>query len=66
MFADQALSFPQISYQINGILGFPVIEALKEVQLTQDDYFIVPEKETKISGRPIWQLMVLRRLFCGW
>ncbi|MGG7437174.1 retropepsin-like aspartic protease [Chryseobacterium arthrosphaerae] len=50
VFADQALSFPQISYQINGILGFPVIEALKEVQLTQDDYFIVPEKETKISG----------------
>lgn len=50
VFADQALSFPQISYQINGILGFPVIESLKEVQLTQDDYFIVPEKETKISG----------------
>lgn len=50
VFADTALSFPQINYQINGILGFPVIEALKEVQLTQDDYFIVPEKETEIQS----------------
>ncbi|CAH0189290.1 retropepsin-like aspartic protease [Chryseobacterium sp. Bi04] len=49
VFADSALSFPQIKYQINGILGFPVIEALKEVQLTQDDYFIVPDTETKIN-----------------
>lgn len=49
VFADNALSFPQINYQINGILGFPVIEALREVQLTQDDYFIVPDKETKIN-----------------
>jgi predicted aspartyl protease len=48
--ADSALSFPQINYQINGILGFPVIEALKEVQLTQDDYFIVPDTETKINA----------------
>lgn len=48
--ADKELSFPQISYQINGILGFPVIEALKEVQLTQDDYFMVPDQETKING----------------
>ncbi|MDR6548363.1 putative aspartyl protease [Chryseobacterium rhizosphaerae] len=49
VFADSALSFPQIKYQINGILGFPVIEALKEVQLTKDDYFIVPDTETKIN-----------------
>lgn len=49
VFADNALSFPQINYQINGILGFPVIEALKEVQITRDDYFTVPENETKIN-----------------
>nr|WP_199156748.1 pepsin/retropepsin-like aspartic protease family protein [Pedobacter sp. ASV2] len=49
VFADSALNFPQINFQINGILGFPVIEALGEVQLTQDDYFIVPETETKIN-----------------
>ncbi|AOM80105.1 retropepsin-like aspartic protease [Pedobacter steynii] len=49
VFADSALRFPQINYQINGILGFPVIEALNEVQLTQDDYFIVPYEDTKIN-----------------
>lgn len=47
VFADSALHFPQLNYQINGILGYPVIEALREVQLTQDDYFIVPKVETK-------------------
>jgi hypothetical protein len=29
-----------------------VISALKEVQLTQDGYLIVPEKETAIQGKP--------------
>lgn len=50
VFADSALSFPQIGYQINGILGFPVIEALHEIQLTRDDYFIVPNIGTKIDA----------------
>lgn len=39
---DEALSFPQINYQIYGILGYPVIEALEEIQITQDGNFIVP------------------------
>ncbi len=39
---DQALYFPQINYQIYGILGFPVIEALKEIRITQSGDFIVP------------------------
>lgn len=43
VFPDDALAFPQINYQINGILGFPVIEALKEIQITQNDEFIVPK-----------------------
>lgn len=46
VFPDSALYIPQINYQINGILGFPVIEALQEVQLTQDDFFIVPKTPT--------------------
>lgn len=50
VFADSALHFPQLNYQINGILGYPVIESLKEVQLTQNDYFIVPKVETKNEG----------------
>lgn len=50
--ADSALAFPQINYKIEGILGYPVISALKEVQLTQDGYLIVPEQETAIHSTP--------------
>jgi hypothetical protein len=49
VFADEAMYFPQIDYKINGILGYPIIEALGEIQLTKDHYFIIPDVETKIS-----------------
>ena len=47
---DESLSFPQINYQIYGILGFPLIEALKEIQITKDDDFIVPKERSAFSG----------------
>lgn len=40
---DKHLAFPQINYQINGILGFPIIEALQEITITKDGYFTVSE-----------------------
>lgn len=43
---DKALAFPQIDYQIHGILGFPVIEGLGEIQITKDGVFVVPQTET--------------------
>lgn len=46
VFEDKDLAFPQIDYQIHGILGFPVIEAMKEVQITTTDEFIVPETQS--------------------
>lgn len=46
VFPDEALSFPQADYQINGIIGYPVIEALKEIQITLSDEFIVPKHPT--------------------
>lgn len=46
VFPDESLYFPQVGYQLNGIIGFPVIEALGEIQLTNDDELIVPEKPT--------------------
>jgi len=46
---DDALYIPQIDYKMNGIIGFPIINALREIQLTKDGYFIVPETETKIA-----------------
>jgi predicted aspartyl protease len=42
---NEALSFPQINYHIYGILGFPVIEALGEIQITADNRFNVPEEK---------------------
>jgi predicted aspartyl protease len=48
---DKALSFSHLvfKYKIRGVLGFPIIEALNEVQITKDGYFIVPEEETKFN-----------------
>ncbi|MGS2739095.1 retropepsin-like aspartic protease [Sinomicrobium sp. M5D2P17] len=49
VFPDEALAFPQIDYQIHGIIGFPVIEGMKEIQITREDRFIVPLEQT--SGK---------------
>jgi hypothetical protein len=49
VFPDSALAVPQIGYQINGIIGFPVIEAMKEVRITKSDEFIVPVERTKTT-----------------
>jgi predicted aspartyl protease len=46
---DNALTFPHADYRIYGVLGFPVLEALREIQITQDGWFIVPEKETQVN-----------------
>lgn len=43
---DEALSFPEHDYQIFGILGHPVIDALKEIWITRNGEFIVPLDET--------------------
>ncbi|MGH2667381.1 retropepsin-like aspartic protease [Flavobacterium sp.] len=50
VFNDEDLAFPQIGYQIYGILGFPVIEAFKEIQISKEGYFIVPKTETELTG----------------
>lgn len=49
---DKALAFPQIDYQIHGILGFPVIEGLGEIQITKEGHFIVPREDTSIQSQP--------------
>lgn len=51
IFPDESLYFPQLSYQLNGIIGFPVIEALGEIQLTNEDELIIPEKPTVYDGQ---------------
>nr|WP_299342837.1 pepsin/retropepsin-like aspartic protease family protein [Allomuricauda sp.] len=50
VFPDEALYVPSIDFQINGILGYPVIEAMGEVTITKMDAFVVPQHPTKKSG----------------
>ena len=43
VFPDEALFVPQLNYQIKGILGFPVIEAMNEVHFLKNDKVFVPK-----------------------
>lgn len=47
---DEALSFPQVDYHIRGIIGFPVMEALGEIQISREGVFRVPLEETPFPG----------------
>lgn len=51
VFPDSALFIEQVPYQINGILGFPLLNALGEVQITRQDDFIVPLHHTQSNLR---------------
>ncbi len=42
---DYQLSFPQINYRIDGIIGFPVIKEMGEVTISQSETITVPKKE---------------------
>lgn len=48
--ADEGLAYPQIDYQIHGIIGYPIIEAMKEIQISKDGYFVVNKEKTKIDA----------------
>ena len=49
VFPDSALYFPHVDFQIYGILGYPVISELQEIQLTKDNKLIIPETSTNSS-----------------
>ncbi len=40
---DENLSFPQIDYYINGAIGFPVIEAMDEIRINEENQIFVPK-----------------------
>jgi predicted aspartyl protease len=46
VFNDEDLSFPQIDYHISGIIGFPVIRAMEEIHMTNDNQLFVPKEAT--------------------
>lgn len=43
---DAELTFKDAGYEINGIIGFPIIRALNEIQFTRDHHLRVPEQPT--------------------
>lgn len=48
---DSALAFPQVDYRILGIIGYPVMAAMKEIQLVKADLLIVPSRSSSTSIR---------------
>lgn len=44
VFDDKDLAFPQINYQINGIIGLPIIECLREVTLSGSGEITIPAR----------------------
>jgi predicted aspartyl protease len=44
---DDQLTFPQINYEIKGIIGFPVIHQLGEVHLKKDGNILIPKTASK-------------------
>lgn len=44
IFPDSTLSFAGGAYTINGIIGFPVIEQLKEIHIDKNESMFIPEK----------------------
>ncbi|MBI5805525.1 retropepsin-like domain-containing protein [candidate division TA06 bacterium] len=44
---DDKLSFPQINYEINGIIGFPVIQQLKELHFSKNGILTIPKVTQK-------------------
>jgi hypothetical protein len=50
IFPDSTLSFAGGQYKINGIIGFPIIEQLKEIRISQKGYIDVPLKPGHLSS----------------
>jgi hypothetical protein len=46
---DENLSFPQIDYYINGAIGFPVIEAMDEIQINKENQIFVPKNPVEYT-----------------
>lgn len=53
---DDKLSFPQIDYQINGIIGYPVIHQMKELHFSKNGALTIPKKTSKkkLNNLALW------------
>lgn len=64
VFNDESLYIQEIDYQINGILGFPVIEALGEVKISQNGFFSVAKNPKSTRNESNMALDGLFPLIC--
>lgn len=64
VFPDDQLSFPQIGYKMSGILGYPVMEAFGEIQITREGTMIIPEEYSAFPGPSNMAMDGLTPLIC--
>ncbi len=64
VFPDNQLSFPQIGYKISGILGYPVLEAFGEIQITREGTMIIPQEYSAFSEPSNMAMDGLTPLIC--
>ncbi len=50
VFDDKDLTFSEVNYSIQGIIGFPVIRNLEEIHITKEDELIIP-KNPEVYGK---------------
>ncbi|HRH45577.1 MAG TPA: retropepsin-like aspartic protease [Pyrinomonadaceae bacterium] len=62
---DKAMSFPQINYQIHGIIGFPVIHSLGKVSIAKDNHVAIFAKSAKTNAEPNMCLQGLVPIVAG-
>jgi len=62
---DKAMSFPQINYQIHGIIGFPVIRSLGKVSIGADNQVSIMAKSAKTKTEPNLALQGLTPIVAG-
>lgn len=51
VFPDSLLSFANGAYTIKGIIGFPIMNALKEFTVKDDKFLLIPKTPAKTSSR---------------
>lgn len=51
IFDDQQLQFPENDYEIEGIIGFPIIRAMKEIHIGQENTLFIPENKSKLPTK---------------
>lgn len=51
---DKNLQFPQLDFAIHGIIGFPVMNLLREVQIARDGQFYIPPSVSNNVGQNLF------------